>query len=249
MAALPLITAIFLNTIFPIKHLMIEYAIAKKIWMDANTFISLNKNKFFPGFKDDFCFILNPELRGEMEYFYDSLKNIDDLNSIQYDNLEGKNFISISYYDGVSFKTYENLKKINIKDNNIYFPEFPQQAFILFNACQSSELTTDDLARDTGKLEKVCKNAIELNKFKPYALFPCSTHKENVELRNKESYLYNVAYLKLINDNLNPNDYNDLVFFGGKPHSDFMINEFRKNNNLKFRIVEHYFYENEELIY
>ncbi len=140
-----------------------------------------------------------------------------------FDNLEAKIFWLIGYDDCLPFNTYENLSRINgFKKNNYYLVELPQDSKKALS-CTDSENLKKCLKKESGMTDTVCNNISGLLRFEPYKMVPVATHSSGVERRSIEINEYVKKELSYTNENVSPDDFGDIVYFGGKPHINYML--------------------------
>ncbi|VVB74607.1 Uncharacterised protein [Candidatus Tiddalikarchaeum anstoanum] len=156
-------------------------------------------------------------------------------------NLKGKKLILLGYTDYLPFDTIERLSNYGIGKNNIYLVEVPQEAFdsfSKFNSYSQADFLSESLKKSTGTPESPCLNIAKLLFFEPYFMVPVADDSFKNEVRDSVIDRYVLSWIDVIGKNLDPTLFNDIVFFGGKLHVNYLELKAKlgRFNNLNYKI-------------
>ena len=200
---------------------MIAFELAKKVAIDTYKLADdlRHLNPFFSQFGKSGFDVLSPPYV-EKHYF---LWKAVPLDEFSFDNLES--ILLIAYPDALPCNTSRILK--NLEEGGNYLIEYPLGAIAAFYFYKDRQDFIETLSRDTGIPEYLCANIWPITKKQPYSMLPCGTEETLIKFRDRDIFSNLIAYAKIINDLAEFKD-KRLIFFGGKPHALFFINNIKK---------------------
>ncbi len=146
-----------------------------------------------------------------------------DIGNFQFDNLS--EMLLLTYDDMVPADTTGFLGNVGKGGN--YLIEYPFGSVAAFYLTEGKEDFIETLSRDTGIEESLCENLWPITFNKPFSMLPCGTYEISIKFRDRDIFLNLIAYAKIINDLPQFTD-KRIIFFGGKPHAEFFVNNIKK---------------------